>query len=373
MLQLGSRAMKKSDFCSRKETIQHGFSLLEILVSLSVGLIILVAIGVAYQNSSNLSRQSENQSELNEPAKIVMRMLQREVSMAGFVDVFDLGSGSQTQAAALFVPGNSGLVNLYARVPEATILATPLGQFFPGLLPVFGCDGAMSSTPNDLVRASTAVTLACGALSTITHSLQLAYQASPAGGTNTLVSLLPNNADTGEGFDCLQQAAPAAATSPRNKFVINRYFVGANNGVNELFCAGSGDATARPIARGVEEFVIRYQLAQPGVAAGTGTSVIAAGGSQSQYVDATFVSDFTKNPLGWANVTAVEICIVSATAATGAAAAGTVESQPRRPTCTRTAGGAFNTDVARAAGDSRLWKRYTSIVSVRNSVFSTPF
>ncbi len=358
----------------KKSNARHlGFSLLEILVSLSIGLIILVAIGVAFVNSSNISRQGENQTELNDPARVIMRMLQREVSMAGYLDIFDLGSAGAPQAAALFVPGNTGLINLYARVPEATALATPMGQFFPGLSPVFGCDGAMTNTPNDLIKATTAVTLACGAASTVTHSLQVAYQASPSVGTNTLVSLLPNNADTGEGFDCLQQAAPSTSTAPRNKFVINRFFVADNSGVNELFCAGSGSAAAQPLARGVEEFIVRYQLAEPGVAVAAGASVVAAGGSQARYVDARYVSDIAKNPIGWANVTAVEVCMVSATASTNAVATGTAESQPRRPTCTRNSSGAFNADFVRSVGDNRLWKRYTSIINVRNAVFSTPF
>lgn len=365
--------MKKSISTSTAKLKQQGFTLIEILVSLTIGLVILLAIGAAYVNSTNLGRQRENQTELNEPAKIVMRMLQNEVSMAGYIDIFDLGTGGSPQAGALFKPGNVGLTNLYVRVTETAVLSTPLGQFFPGMSPVFGCDGQMNSSPIDLVRAIAAVSLSCGTASTVTHSLQLAYQASPSAGTNTMVSLLPNSTTTGEGNDCLQQNSPSGAVAPRDKFVVNRYYVAANNGVNELYCAGSGNSIPQPIARGVEEFVLRYQLAQPGVAPAVGESGISAGGAQAQYVNATNVSDITVNPIGWANVTGVEVCIVSATAITGTAATGTAQLQPRRPTCTRTDTGAFDVDVARATGDNRLWKRYTSIVNVRNAVFSTPF
>lgn len=365
--------MKKNTAFKHRDLRQQGFTLIEILVSITIGLVILVAIGAAYVNSTNLGRQRENQTELNEPAKIVMRMLQHEVSMAGYVDIFDLGTGGAPQAGSLFVPGNVGLTNLYTRATETAVLSTPLGQFFPGMSPVFGCDGAMASIPNDLVKATAAVTLSCGAANAIAHSLQLAYQTSPAAGTNTAVSLLSNSATTGEGNDCLQQDSPTGAVAPRDKFVVNRYYVAANNGVNELYCSGSGNSIPQPIARGVEEFVLRYQLAQAGVTPPAGESGIAAGGAQAQYVNATNVSDIAVNPIGWANVTGVEVCIVSATAVTGATAAGTAQLQPRRPTCTRTSAGVFDADVARAAGDNRLWKRYTSVISVRNAVFSTPF
>ena len=367
--------MKNIAVNNRRKPRQQGFTLIEILVALTIGLVILAAIGAAFVNSTNLGRQRENQTELNEPAKIIMRMLQHEVSMAGYVDIFDLGTGGSPQAGSLFVPGNVGLTNLYTRATETAVLSTPLGQFFPGMSPVFGCDGAMASIPNDLVKATAAVTLSCGAASTIAHSLQLTYQASPAVGANTAVSLLPNSGTTGEGNDCLQQDPPSGAVAPRNKFVVNRYYVATNasDGVNELYCAGSGNKTPQPIARGVEEFVLRYQLAQPGVTPPVGESGIAAGSAQAQYVGAANVSDVAVNPIGWANVTGVEVCMVSATAVTGVAATGTAQSQPRRPTCTRTSAGVFDADVARAAGDNRLWKRYTSVISVRNAVFSTPF
>ena len=51
---------------------QRGVTLIEVLVGITIGLIILTAIGTAYVNSSNLIRQRENQSDLNEPARITL-------------------------------------------------------------------------------------------------------------------------------------------------------------------------------------------------------------------------------------------------------------------------------------------------------------
>ena len=70
---------------------QTGSSLIEVLIGLAIGLVILTAIGTAYVNSNNLTRQREDQSQLNDPATIVMRTLRQNLTQAGYVDIFDAG------------------------------------------------------------------------------------------------------------------------------------------------------------------------------------------------------------------------------------------------------------------------------------------
>ncbi len=340
---------------------QRGLSLIELLVSIAIGLVILTAIGTAYLNTTNTTRQRENQAELNDPARNVMRMLKQNLTQAGYVDVFDLDANNDTQAASLFIPGNAERANMFIRATAATPVPAPISQFFPGLTPVFGCDGAMTSTPNAIVASAVAVQ-ACGAASATRHTLQMAYQGVPITATNLPNSLLPADTTTGDGLDCLQRPPPVGEVMVINRFSAPAPAAGA---VSQLNCEGSGAAGAQSIAAGVEEFVLRYQMAAPGDAANPS----AAGGAQQRYLSATEVS---ASAMGWAGVTAVEICIVSATPGTsGPAAPGTAALQPTRPTCTRD-DGVFEANIARAAGDVRLWKRYTSVVSVRNAVFATP-
>lgn len=357
----------------------RGVTLIELLVSITIGLVILLAIGLAYLNSTNLTRQRDNQSELNEPARMVMRMLQRDISMAGYVDVFDADTATgQPQAGSLFVNGNDALLNFYVR-STALPVGTPISLFFPGLTPIFGCDGAMSGAPNTISTTAGAASLACGAASTTRHTLQLAYQSAPSATTTTFRSLLDPAAAAaaaaGEGRDCNQQSLTAAG-GREAKFVINRYYVASNgaDGVNELYCAGSGNATPQPLARGVEEFVLRYQMAAPGTVPAPGARWSVAPNAQQQYASAATVAAST---LGWANVTAVEVCMVLATTSSGgAAASGTAALQPTRPTCERETSGAniglFKAPVAMADGDLRLWKRFTFITTARNAIYATP-
>lgn len=346
---------------------QRGLSLIELLVSIAIGLVILTAIGTAYINTTNTTRQRENLAELDDPAHNVMRMLKHNLTLAGYVDIFDLDAGNRARAASLFVPGNPTLSNMFVRATGGTAppVFAPISQFFAGLTPVFGCDGAMTSAPNTILTSPPPAAVACGAASATRHTLQIAYQGVPLTAANLPNSLLPANNTTGDGLDCLQRQPPAGQVMVINRFSAPAPAAGA---VSQLNCEGSGAAGAQSIAGGVEEFVLRYQLAAPG----DPLNPAAAGSGQQRYVSAGDVAAAT-NPQGWAGVTAIEICIVSATPTTsGPAAQGTAALQTTRPTCTRAPDGTFDANIARAAGDNRLWKRYTSVVSLRNTVFATP-
>lgn len=360
--------MKNTQSIARVTSLknQRGISLIEVMISLTIGLIVLASIGFAYLNSSNLSRQQESQTELSDPARIVLRQLRNSINIAGYVDILDIQAGANFQAGSLFSPGVDGLANMYQRVPTGAAIDTPLTKMFTGLLPVFGCDGDMNGSPNAIVNTPPPATLSCGGANATRHSLQIAYQAVPDGAVNPMRSLLPDDASTGAGRDCLQQAS-------NGKFVINRFFVRTNvsDGVSELLCAGSGGAVQQPIARGVEEFMVRYMLASAGVAPAPGVVAPAAGNSTAQYMSASGVS---LDAVGWPGVAAIEVCFVSASPQTsGTAGPEVVRLQPARPTCARDNNGAFAADIARAAGDTRLWHRYTAVLAVRNASFSSPY
>jgi prepilin-type N-terminal cleavage/methylation domain-containing protein len=343
---------------------QNGLTLIELLISITIGLIILIAIGTVYINSNNLMRQREDQSQLNEPARTVARILHHNLVQAGFVDIFDLNPANRAQASNIFVPGNESLTNLFLRNPAIAPVSSPISVIFPGLVPVFGCDGEMNGTPNGIATAGPPAAVACGAANPTRHTLQVAYQAIPNDAANASNSLIAANPALGVGVDCLQQNLPAGTT-----IVINRFFVPdpAAGEAPQLRCSGSGNVQNQVMAPGVEEFILRYQLSVPGAAGGG----VAAGGGQAQYISATDVT--APGAQGWSAVTAVEVCIVSATnPAQGAAAQGTTVLQPERPTCQRDPAGGFLPNIARAAGDNRLWKRFTFVVSLRNSVYATP-
>lgn len=344
---------------------QAGFSIIEILVSITIGLVIMIAIGAVYQTSTSIQRQKEDYDEVNDPMKMVSSLIRANVAQAGYIDFLDAPSGN-SYGSAIFRTDDAQYQNTFVRNSAVSTPVTPLQRIVGGLFPVFGCNGVMNSTPNALATATPPHALGCSATtSTTRHTLQLAYQAIPSTtNSSTTNSLSSASSVTGEGRDCLQQTIPAGSTSG---VVINRFFVATNAGDNtsELYCSGSGNATAQPIARGVEEFVVRYQVAQAGSA-----TIASAGGAKSQYLTAAQVSADT---IGWPGVSAVEICMIVATPQIkGAAATGTAALQPTRPTCTRTSAGAFNANINRVSGDTRLWKRFTYLIAVKNAIYAFP-
>ena len=321
----------------------RGISLLELLVSISMGLLILLGIAKVYLNSSQATRQHETQTELNETARLVLRIFRHELSAAGYVDLF-----APDAAGQLLNPLDPNLQSLYGGTPSGGQLKTPLALVANNLAPLFGCDGAMASKPYTLAT-TLPLQPTCGVNDATRQTLQVAYQAAGS------------NSATGEGYDCNQQSLTTTGTP----YVINQYFVKespSDKNIFELYCAGSGNSIAQPLARGIQELVLRYQ-----------TSEFAAGGTQSSYRSAAEVS---ASSLGWAAVTAVEICLVSVTA--GPAPLDMVRLQPDRPTCARDVSanpnglGNYKPNPLRLAGDLRLWKRFSTVVAIRNSIYASP-
>ena len=339
---------------------QRGAGLIEVLISLTIGLVILTAVGVGYISSSNLMRQYEDQNELNEPARFALDIMRRHIEMAGYVDLTDGGLVAGTPLGLLLNPNPQTRRLFERRARDDGTIATPIGLVTSNAAqPLVGCDGRFTDVG------------ACGSPASATeHSLRVAFQMVPG------VAPLPANAvnpslrtadnTTGDGSECTGTAVVANLFAPpiiTTEFFINDSSVPGQTAVSQLSCRRVGRA-ADALVAGAEELVFRYQVAP------LGAEGQAAGGSAGRYLTAAQVRTAATNPAGWAGVTAVEICLVMATPVTrGAAAAGTAALQPKRPTCNPSVAGGM---VDRANDDVRLWKRFTTVANLRNAVYATP-
>lgn len=68
----------------RSQETQHGFTLLELLVSSAIFGIVLVGIYTAYSASHTTTVRGENRAELQQNARVGMEMMVREIRMAGY-------------------------------------------------------------------------------------------------------------------------------------------------------------------------------------------------------------------------------------------------------------------------------------------------
>lgn len=105
----------------------QGFTLLELLIALTISLLITAAVGYVYIGSLQAYRTQDALSRLQEGARYAFEILSKEVRMAGLS-----GCGSQTSANVLANPGWYG--NLYS-------------------LPLLGYEGGVSTFPADITGA----------------------------------------------------------------------------------------------------------------------------------------------------------------------------------------------------------------------------
>lgn len=336
--------------CSRRthRASQIGFSLLEMLLSLSLGLLLVLALAQAHGLSGQWIRQHEDQAALDEPGRLALAFLVSELQSAGFVDwLGPLDGGQPLLQIGLAATGDSDPSgpgeSAWSKAPSAA-----LGQWVSGLTPIFGCDGDMALSPHSILQAGSATGLACGTRRATRHTLQIARQssASTANASTARHSSLQHQ-DPLRALDCLQQDSDS-----NTPLVINRFRIAISNGENQLQCAGSGNASAQALWSGVEELVFHFDVQHSGA---------------WRWLSASQTSDLLINPGGWAAVRAVHLCLLVGTSPNhGAASWGSRSLQTRRPTCARDAAGAYLPDQARLANQAGLWRRFNAVVALPN-------
>lgn len=188
-----------------------GFSLVELMVSMVIGLIVLGAMFAAYLASGTSSRTSRALSQMTEDAAVAMNVLRAHVGMAGF---------SQ--------PAGVGADGRFTRVFAGTSLFGCGGRFVnPGVaMEALGCDPDLSAP----------------------DALAVAYQADTS-----------NSLDkAGVPLDCLGNSLPPLGVAPTIYYVsYSRFFV-ANTGLN---CLGPGNAGAQMLVEHVHDLQALYGIA----------------------------------------------------------------------------------------------------------------
>ena len=190
-----------------------GFALIEILVALVIGLVVVGAVLASYLSNSQTGRLQSAVAQMDEDAQIGLRILTRELLMAGYA-----------------LPTS---MNADTRV---------FNQSYDGRA-VFGCDKGFSAAPS--TNPSTC------ASSGGTPSIEIAYE----------VDLYNSVVSKGKGTDCAGEALPDS----QNGITFNRYGVGSSTaGRSELRCS-SGNSTI-PLVDNVERLQFWYGESDGGAA-----------------------------------------------------------------------------------------------------------
>lgn len=265
----------KKNIAYMAKTRQRGRTLLELMISISIGLVVIGAVFVVYLGTTASSRQSSANNRISEDAAIAMAILGNNLRMAGY-----------SPPRALFSPGSALVDGVKAVVPDRHYVGPAIR----------GCDFGFSSAAN------------------VAFDLITCNPSSSPGPAAFVVRYEGDSFNTipisGNPSDCLTNGITANTVSAydatKYKLVESRFSVdtSASNGTPELYCAGSGGAapfTRQPLMQFVENMAISYGIAEDNL-----------GGNVVRYVSQTQLDAITPGTTDslWARVVSVKLCLV---------------------------------------------------------------
>lgn len=284
---------------AKKSNKISGFSLIELLVSIAIGLVIMAASMSAYLGSSTAGKTSEAQSRMNEDAQAALSVLTQHIRMAG-------NNPEQPNRIDNLNPSMSSVRN-----PVYGVTTFPTGSYTPSNFSLRGCDSNFTNTNSAGITLDT-LTCTAGATSTTADSIAVSYEADSFNTVRTTAGL-PT--------DCLGSALPiinatlptivaGTSTNAAVTYTVadNRFFIGTSADilVPTLYCKGNS-SVAQPLVENIEDMQLTYGTVST---ATTATTANVAG-----YLPAGSVSNIATVALPteadrWAKVVTVRICIV---------------------------------------------------------------
>lgn len=324
---------------------ERGVGIVELMVAMTIGLVVIVALGGIFLTNTRTSRLQDDQSRLQETSLAALDVLAYHIRLAGFVDISDDPSRIMTLVNP--TPANISWLQKTDPNHSQDMLGTFFGQSGPyaGIKALAGCDG-LFNTPISIVR-----NWSCNTTSG-PNSITVAYQVQPTAigsttvrtATTSLDTLAPYDPASGQGGDCGAQDVNGAAANPQGPLAINRFYV--DTASNRLMCVGNGDPSkARPIAEGVEDMRIRYGMMPATLGAAQMDSFA------GRYVNAADVPD-------WSQVLSVRVCLLVAS--------------PTANVANDITSYADCDGVAHTQSDGRIRKTSIATITLRNNVLTNP-
>jgi type IV pilus assembly protein PilW len=285
---------------------QHGFSLLELLIATTIGLVVTLGAIAVFSNSTSARQTTQAQSLMNEDAQAALSLLSREIKMAGYKD-------PASTSSSLGLRGCSGLFQFDANSVNDDKLK---------------CETGGTSQP---------------------HSLVVSYEADVWNTVKSKSKSLPT--------DCLGTGLENQ-TPARNRYYID---ISPSSGTPNLFCqgnGGSGSVPPQPMVDNIEDLKFSFGTAtMPAPAASAASDPKPLAGYLSATEVEKLASSQPKSDIAsvWNQVRTVQICIVVRSEATNLVADNASSIYTK---CDGTQ------DASQT--DRRLRRAYTTTVALRN-------
>jgi len=293
---------------ARRAPARHaGFTLVEAMVALGLGLVVVGALVAAYLAAAQGGRHNDAMVQITEDATLALSVMRQQVAQAGF------------------------------GVAHGTAATGPVLHEFP---PVLGCEAANFGDLQAGILSPAACAGDGGSGAAAPDSLEVAYEASvlPGAASNGILG----GAAGDQPLDCLGNAFAPTHDGAKGDYYLNdsKFYVAAGN----LYCHGPGNAAGAAVVQNVETLQVRYGMALVGAGQ--------PGAGQIAYYD---VAPPLGSPL-WADVVAVSLCVQVRSAAK------VLDTAARA-----TLGGYIDCDnVQRASGDGYLRRSFSTTVVLQN-------
>lgn len=291
-----------------------GFSLIELMVSLTIGLIISIAALSAYVGSSSASKVGDAQARMNEDAQAALSILAQQIRLAG-AGLAQSGRTTNFLKNPIYPTTYLGGATTTYTSTGATFAPSTYTYALPNNSPTYairGCDGTFTN-----VTATTATNLkdlTCGGgTSTLPDSIGISYEADIYNTVKTSASL-PT--------DCVGSSIPTVTitlplgntpttvttTVADNRFYINRPTTGSSAGIPSLYCKGNG-STTQPLVENIEDLQLTYGTVS---ATSTNATATVAGYLTANDIESNsaFTTAIPSSANRWGRVLTVRICVV---------------------------------------------------------------
>lgn len=245
---------------------QHGFTLIELMISMVLGIVIMAATLLTYSSGSTATRNAQAQGQMNEDGQMALTVVTQELRRAGYNPA--RATGAATTAKNDLLQANWG---------------------------IFACDTDFVDITAPLVS-----NLACGGAGQA--SLAVVAEGDLVSGRNTIgPPALP--------MDCNGRGVAASITPPVAGpafYVMQSRLYIANNA---LRCRGGDDLTQTEVlAENIESMAFMFGIAEPGVL--NSKRVVGYLTAAQVTNDAGFIASLPAAVDRWNKVVAVRVCVV---------------------------------------------------------------
>ncbi len=239
-------------FSQRPTSRQRGLSLVELMVAMAVGLVLVIALGAIFINSSTARRELNLSAEVVENGRYALDVLERELSQTGFYGALSQASGTTlTNVCEQNAAAWQGSLAIHARDTDTAPPPTCLATRKAGTAAIF------------TQRASTCLVGEAGCAAEVNSHAYL--QVSDCGTEYSTTPFVLAAGGSGAGTFLLRtKACDSSVQTGKRRLVRRIYFIANNDTLSYQEIPLTGPITTTPLVEGIEDMQIEYAVDSTG-------------------------------------------------------------------------------------------------------------